>query len=33
MEVFEQDCMQAVGLLGDKVAVDRWQKVEVRRSV
>jgi hypothetical protein len=30
MEVFELDCMQAVGLLSDKEATDRWKRAEVR---
>lgn len=30
MEMFEHDCMQAVGLLGDNQAAERWKRQEVR---
>ena len=30
MEMFEHDCMQAVGLLTDKDHLERWKKKEVR---
>ncbi len=30
MEMFEHDCMQAVGLLNDKDSLERWRRQEVR---